>query len=119
MSDQRITAGVFAELASPVGDYNEEAHQGLQERLEFIGSSLRLNHSGDIIIFKDEDGPSYQTGLIVADDRMLHRFHDQLAAAGLVVFAGTEKFFFDHWYDGCDSNHSQATLKSLGYKEYE
>lgn len=109
MSSQRITIGVIAKMKTPVGDFHEEVHQDLNEKLE-DNFGLALNYDGDILIYTDSSQESCHVGLVLADQDIINRFERRLQASGVEIYPETVKIFFDHWYDGCDSNHKQISV---------
>lgn len=117
MSEQRITIGVIAKLAEQVEDYDD-----FYEKLEDLGSKLRPTYGGDMIVFRHQDGPSYETGLIFVDkeltDLILERFLKELEKASVSIKSGTEKVFIDNWYDGCDPPHLNIEVDDV-YGENE
>ena len=115
MSEQRITVGVIAKLEHEIDD-------DFNERLEDLGSKLRPTYGGDMIVFRHQNGPSYETELIFIDkeftDLVLGRFRKELEKASLSIKPGTEKVFFDNWYDGCDPPHLDVEVDDV-YGENE
>ncbi|QYC52567.1 hypothetical protein [Salmonella phage SSBI34] len=110
MSNQRITFGVMAEMAIPVGGYENSEHIDLQEWLEEIESDLKLNYDGNMILFikRDEESCDFSFESFNPHE-LIKEFNDELKRANVFAWDDTVKIFFDHWYDGCDSNHMQVT----------
>ena len=117
MSEQRVTVGVMAQLHGPVGDLRQESHCKLEDLLESIGSRLKLSYGGDIIVYIHQDGPSYDSGLVLMSKDIMEDFYNELAHADLYVYQGTAKQFVDNWYDGADPSHLNITLEEAGYEE--
>lgn len=112
MSSMRITYGVVAAMVIPVKQKDE--YEELQDWLEEIDSPLGISYSRDVIFYRAQDGEETDFDLIIVDkDKILKSFYEELERANIPVVEGTEKIFFDRWYDGCDSNHSGIELSDL------
>lgn len=117
MSSMRLTVGVIAQLEKSFGDFNQDAHIELDERLESIGSRLKLTYGGDMIVFIQADHRDGEgRGLVLMDDDIFVEFEEELRLANLFVVSGTPKMFVDNWYDGSDPPHIDITLAKAGYK---
>lgn len=120
MSSMRLTVGVIAQLVQGYGNYNQPAHEEFQEKLETMGSPLRLTYGGDMIVFiesdkrPDYDGPG---GMMILDGDIMQQFERALLDADIRVYSGTPKLFIDHWYDGGDPPHIDISLEDAGYEE--
>lgn len=119
MSGMRLTVGVIAQLVHGYGNYNQPAHEEFQEKLETMGSPLRLTYGGDMIVFResdkrlDYDGP----GMMILDGDIMQRFGRALLDADVRVYSGTPRVFIDHWYDGGDPPHIDITQQQVGYEK--
>lgn len=119
MSEQRVTVGVIALLDKPIGNFHTDAWQELSEKLDESGSKLKITYGGDMVVYRHEDGPSYDAGLVIFDknDSIFGDFHEELHLAGIFIREGTEKMFVDNWYDGCDPPHIAITQQQAGYEK--
>lgn len=117
MSEQRVTVGVIALLERPIGNLRTEEWDELTERLDASGSKLKITYGGDMVVYRHQDGPVYDAGLIIFDenDNMFDVFQEELSLAGLFAVEGTAKMFVDNWYDGCDPPHINISREEAGY----
>ncbi|UTC25259.1 hypothetical protein P7_069 [Pectobacterium phage vB_PcaM_P7_Pc] len=121
MSRMRLTVGVIAQLVQGYGNYNQPTHEEFQEKLETMGSPLRLTYGGDMIVFIESDKrPDYDDPcMMILDEDIMQRFGRALLDADIRVYSGTPKVFIDHWYDGVDPPHIDISLEDAGYEEEE
>lgn len=117
MSEQRVTVGVIALLDPPLGNLHTDSWQEVSDRLDEIDSKLKITYGGDMVVYRHEDGPSYDAGLVIFDqnDNMFGNLQEELRQAGLFIVEGSEKMFVDNWYDGCDPPHIAMTREDAGY----
>lgn len=119
MSEQRVTVGVIGLLELPIGNSRTEEWEELTERLDASGSLLKITYGGDMVVYRHQDGPVYDAGLIIFDenDNMFDVFKEELSMAGIHIVEGTAKMFVDNWYDGCDAPHMMLTLEEAGFRK--
>lgn len=119
MSEQRVTVGVIAELAFPVGKLNDKAHRELEDKLDSMSSKLKVSYDGTMIIYVHEDTPAYDAGLVLFGDNeeIYSGFIAQLNMAGISTVKKNKKVFVDNWYDGCDPPHVMLTLEKAGFRK--
>lgn len=117
MSEQRVTVGVIALLDQPIGNVQTDAWEELTDKLDEADSKLKITYGGDMVVYRHEDGPSYDARLVIFDknDSIFDDFRKELHLAGLTIVEGTEKMFVDNWYDGCDPPHIAITREGAGY----
>lgn len=119
MSEQRVTVGVIAELSFPVGKYDSKAHRELEDRLDLMGSKLKITYDGNMIVYVHEETASYDAGMVIfgENDDIYAGFIEQLNQAGISTIKKNKKVFVDNWYDGCDAPHMMLTLEKAGFRK--
>lgn len=110
MSDQRITVGVMARLSGAA--MANCAEEDYREQLRDLG--LYVSGDGTIIYNEIHDGPSYNFDFYVTNDLDVIEFEQFCDESDVEIVRGSAKFYFSHWYDGCESPHSQCTLAEAG-----
>lgn len=118
MSDNRVTVGVMAMLAKPIGNHNTEEWHDFNDTMDEKGRNLRLNYDGNIVVYIESDGPDYEAGLLILDNEgLIADFYAEVETEGIQVLLGTPKVFVDHWYDGVDPPHINLSLEDAGYEK--
>lgn len=110
MSENKITIGFMAELATPVGKHTTELWEATQDALYESDTKLELNYEGTLVFSRDvhEDAYNFNMQLGVSGD--IAGFISRCAFINLPVKPETIEPFFAHWYNGSDSPMSDTTL---------
>lgn len=110
MSENKITIGFMAELVTPVGNYQTEEWEALQEKLYASGTGLELAYVGTLIFSKVTHVDAHDFSLLLGNPSNPDDFVKKCADAGLPVKAESVLPYFSHWYNGSDSPMSAMSL---------
>lgn len=118
MSEQRITVGYAVKVNNDISeDKAQEINDYFDDNYDYR-SGFRLSYENNILIYKVKDKESYNVDLVLfkvgnAEQTFREVLREIPEELGLTVDISTLCVFFDHWYDGCDSNHMEIQPEDL------